>query len=66
MKLECLRLAVDCASDDVDVTKLAQKFYDFCRSRADGGLKVELPTGKARVVGKDGDIEGPFKDYLKE
>lgn len=58
LKLECLKLC------DGDI-KAAQARFDWIKGRNQGqGLKGEAPAPKADVVGKDGDFEKPFKDYL--
>jgi hypothetical protein len=57
LKLECLRL---CNGD----VKQAQERFDWIKGRNQGqGLKAETPP-KANVVGRDGEFEKPFKDYL--
>lgn len=65
LRLECLRL---CENDPV---KAADRF-DFIKRRgkySQGALKGYAPPkdeeSKARVVGRDGHFEGPFKDYLR-
>lgn len=59
LKLECLRL---CGNDTAE----AQKRFDWIKGRNQGqGLQPVDPSApKADVVGKDGDFEKPFKDYL--
>lgn len=68
MKLECLRLAIESGAKGSEAIDLAKKFYDHCRGRGEGALKTIsddlVGGGKARVVGKDGDV--PFKDYKPE
>lgn len=67
IKLECLRMA----QGD---TSAAKDLYDFVRGRgkySEGALKGYAPddapaNAKARVVGRDGKLEPPFSDYLKE
>ena len=67
LKLACLRLA------EGDTAR-AKDLYDFVRGRgkySDGALKGYAPddgpaNAKARVVGRDGKLEPPFSDYLKE
>lgn len=64
LRLECLKL---CGND----TEKAADRFDFIKRRgkySSGALKVETPseTSKARVVGRDGDLEPRFKDYLRE
>lgn len=65
LRLECLKLC------DNDPVKAADRF-DFIKRRGKysaGALKGEAPpaeNAKARVVGRDGDLEKPFKDYLRE
>jgi len=65
LRLECLRL---CDNDPVK----AQDRFDFLKGRgkySSGALKGVAPPAaesKARVVGRDGDLEKPFKDYLRD
>lgn len=58
LKLECLKLC------DGDI-EAAKNQYDWIKGRNQGdGIKT-VPVPQAKVVGKDGDLDGPFKDYLK-
>jgi hypothetical protein len=58
LKLECLKLS------DGDIKK-AQERFDWIKGRNQGqGLTGEAPAPQAKVVGRDGDLEKPFKDYL--
>ena len=64
LRLECLKLC------DNDPEKAADRF-DFIKRRgkySTGALKGYAPPkeeSKARVVGRDGNLEKPFKDYLR-
>lgn len=62
MKLECLRLAVEAGHKGEEAIKMADRFYAHCRGRTD----PVRPESKARVVGRDTDLEKPFKDYLSK
>ncbi len=56
LKLECLKL---CGGD----IHMAQKQFDWIKGRNQTDI---VGDGAAKVVGKDGKLEPPFKDYLKE
>ncbi|CCB64468.1 hypothetical protein [Hyphomicrobium sp. MC1] len=63
MKLECLRLAVGSGAKGDEAVTLATKFYEHCRGRNQNDL---VGGGKARVVGKNGNVPDALKDYKPE
>ena len=74
LKLECLKLARESGLQSTDLTKEAWRLFDFIKARgAFSSINYRdwedvkndfIGGGKARVVGKDGDV--PFKDYKPE
>lgn len=56
LKLECLKLS----DGNID---MAQQQFDWIKGRNQNDT---VGGGAAKVVGKDGKVEPPFKDYLKE
>jgi hypothetical protein len=73
LKLECLKLAADKGLVGQQLTEEAWRLFDFIKGRgkfsqvnywAIGERDDLIGGGKARVVGKDGDV--PFKDYKPE
>ncbi len=61
LKLECLKMARETGHSGADLTREAQRLFDFLKGRGQTDL---VGGGKARVVGKDSDI--PFSDYNGE
>lgn len=65
LRLECLKL---CNNDP----EMAKDRFDFIKRRgkySQGALRGEAPPAeepKARVVGRDGKLEKPFNDYLRD
>lgn len=66
LRLECLKLAHGDAKE-------AERMFSFIKRRGEfssGALKGYAPPKdeetKARVVGRDGNLEKPFKDYLRK
>lgn len=65
LKLECLEAAQNEGLKGPEALKRAKEIFDWLKGRNQGeGLKAG-PVPQAKVVGKDGDLDGPFKDYLK-
>ncbi len=64
LKLKALRAAHDEGLKGSEATVRAQEIYDWIRGR-DGGSDM-IGGGKARVVGRDGQLTPPFDDYVKE
>jgi hypothetical protein len=65
MRLRCLELAMSEGLKGHDATRRAAELFEFLRSGTTPTAD-KPPPPPARVVGRDGDLEGPFKDYLKE
>lgn len=68
LRLECMKLAREEGLSGKDVIARAQEIFDFLRYGADSATEArKLVAGApiARAVGKDGEFEKPFKDYLR-
>lgn len=63
LMLECLKLATNQGFKGADARKEAQTMFNQILGRSTG---EELQNDKVKVVGRDGDIDPKFKDYLKE
>jgi hypothetical protein len=66
LKLECVKVAQAEGQRGKDATKRAQEIFDFLKGRGQGDAIKAQPVPQAKVVGKDGDLDGPFSDYLKD
>jgi hypothetical protein len=66
LKLECLKVVHSDGLRGKEAVDLAQKYFDFLKGRGQGDAIKAQPVPQAKVVGKDGDLEGPFKDYLRD
>ena len=66
MRMECLKMALQAGHSGASATNEAERLYNWIRDRGKSE-NTEIGSGSARanVVGKDGDIAKPFKDYLK-
>lgn len=62
LMLECLKLATEQGYKGEEARHEARKMFNQITGRSDDAV----PAPKARVVGRDGDMEPPFKDYVKE
>ena len=60
MRLECLKLATAQGLKGDDAIAAADRMLKFARS----GETNIVGQGRAKVVGRDGDMEKPFKDYI--
>jgi hypothetical protein len=61
MRLECLRLATQQGLKGDEAIAAAERMMKFARS----GETNLVGGGKAKVVGRDSDMDKPFKDYLQ-
>jgi hypothetical protein len=66
LKLECVKVAQAEGLKGSDLTKRAKEIFDFLKGRNQGDALKAQPVPQAKVVGKDGDLDDKFKDYLKE
>jgi hypothetical protein len=66
LKLECLKVALSEGLKGSEAIKRTKEIFDFLKDRNQGGQLKAGPVPQAKVVGKDGDLEGPFKDYLRD
>ena len=63
LKLECLKRAQEQGLTGDAAREEAERIFNWLKGRQKTDL---IGGGKARVVGKDGDIDSRFKDYVKE
>lgn len=61
MRLECLRLATQQGLKGDEAIAAAAKMMKFSQH----GETNSVGGGKAKVIGRDGEMEKPFKDYLQ-
>lgn len=66
MRMECLKMALANGAPLELAPAEAERLYNWIRGRGQSE-NTEIGSGsvRANVVGKDGDIAKPFKDYLK-
>ena len=63
LKLECLKRAQEQGLAGDIAREEAERIFNWLKGRQQTDV---IGGGKARVVGKDGDLESHFKDYVKE
>lgn len=62
LMLKCLELAVSQGMKGDEARNEAKRMFNQIKGRSGDGETVP----KARAVGRDGNLEKPFKDYLSE
>lgn len=65
MRLECLKLATAQGLKGEEAIRAADLMMKFARDRPLLD-KISDSAPKARAVGRDGELEKPFKDYLSK
>lgn len=65
LKLECLKLAHSEGLRGSAATEAAGRYFNHLKGRS-ADSSPHGATPQARVVGKDGNLEPPFKDYVKD
>jgi hypothetical protein len=69
LKLECLKTAQGQGLTGDEARREAQRIFDWLKNRPASNPGYGPPaekTQQARVVGRDGRLEPPFDDYVKE
>jgi hypothetical protein len=70
LRLECLKRAQDQGLTGDAARSEADHIFNWLKGRTPSlpleQGSVTIGGGKARVVGRDGDLDSPFKDYVKE
>lgn len=62
LKLECLKRAHEDGFKGAAAREEAQRIFNWSKGRSENAAA----PSKARVVGRDGQLEPPFDDYLKD
>lgn len=63
LKLECLKRAQEEGLKGQAARDEAQRIFNWSKGRSENAAPA---PSKARVVGRDGQLEPPFDDYLKD
>lgn len=66
LKLECLKAAQNEGLKGKEADRRALEIFNMLKGRNQGDSAKAGSVPQAKVVGRDGDLEKPFKDYLSK